>query len=70
MNIFFLIFSLLKKIAKAEYYFSLPPKKDILIFDTHGADLIKSILPKNSYRKTKSYFGFSNYLFNWVQFLL
>ena len=49
MNIFLRIFNLLKKLAKAKYYFLLPPKKDILIFDTHGAELIKGILPKNSY---------------------
>lgn len=57
------IFHLLKKFAKAKYYFLLPPKKDILIFDTHGADLISSILPKNSYHILPARYESFNFLF-------
>ena len=63
MNIFLRIFNLLKKLAKAKYYFLLPPKKDILIFDTHGAELIKGILPKNSYHILPARYESLNFLF-------
>ena len=63
MNNFFRIFSILKKLAKAKYYFLLPEKKDILIFDTNGADLIKSILPKNSYHILPTRYESLNFLF-------
>ena len=63
MNIFLRIFNLLKKLAKAKYYFLPPPKKDILIFDTHGAELIKGILPKNSYHILPARYESLNFLF-------